>query len=165
MDVKCGASINLGVDIETLHLSFFKRVLNVRKSTSNYMVYFELGRFPLYINRYYRMLKYWFKILKTENCILKNCYVFLFRSEFFFRTTRELEYLIFFQNITLGYMTKALNHIFFFLHQNQNIFFSNIGIRIFFLEKTIPCKLNGPSLGICMMTVTGNFIYFDQLII
>jgi hypothetical protein len=34
----------------TLHLSFLKRVLRVRKSTSNYMVYFELGRFPLYIN-------------------------------------------------------------------------------------------------------------------
>jgi hypothetical protein len=31
------------VDIETLHLSFLKRVLKVRKSTSNYMVYFELG--------------------------------------------------------------------------------------------------------------------------
>ena len=43
------------VDIETLHLSFLKRVLKVRKSTSNYMVYFELGRFPLYINRYYRL--------------------------------------------------------------------------------------------------------------
>ena len=60
-----------GVDIETLHLSFLKRVLKVRKSTSNYMVYFELGRFLLYINRYCRMLKYWFKIFKTENCILK----------------------------------------------------------------------------------------------
>ena len=41
-----------GFHIETLHLSFLKRVLKVRKSTSNYMVYFELGRFPLYINRY-----------------------------------------------------------------------------------------------------------------
>ena len=54
---------------------------------------------------------------------------------FFCRTTRELEYLfflsreawIFFQNFTLGYMTKTLNHIiFFFLHQSHNIFFSNI---------------------------------------
>ena len=36
-----------GVDIETLHLSFLKRVLKVRKSSSNYMVYFELGKFPL----------------------------------------------------------------------------------------------------------------------
>jgi hypothetical protein len=73
--------------------------------------------------------------------------VFLFRSEFFFRTTRELEYLFFchakreffFQNVTLGYMTKTLNQIiFFFLHQNQNIF----------LEKNHnpPFKLNGRSL-------------------
>ena len=35
---------------------------------------------------------------------------------------------IFFQNSTLGCMTKTLNQIIFvFLHQNQNIFFSNIG--------------------------------------
>ena len=58
-------------------------------------------------------------------------YGFLFRSEIFFRTTQELEYLFllshsaqfFFQNLTLGYMTKTRNQIiFFFLHQNQNIF-------------------------------------------
>jgi hypothetical protein len=48
--------------------------------------------------------------------------VFLFRSEICFRTTQELE--IFFQNSTLGYMTKTLNQIIiFFLHQNQDIFF------------------------------------------
>ena len=44
----------------------------------------------------------------------------------------------FFQNLTLGYtcMTKTLNQfIIFFLHQNQNIFFSNIGNRNIFLEK------------------------------
>ena len=51
---------------------------------------------------------------------------------FFCRTKRE----IFFQNLTLGYMTKTLNQIiFFFLHQNQNIFFSNIGNQNIFLEK------------------------------
>ena len=51
---------------------------------------------------------------------------------FFCRAKRE----IFFQNLTLGYMTKTLNHIiFFFLHQNQNIFFSNIGNQNIFLEK------------------------------
>ena len=42
----------------------------------------------------------------------------------------------FFQNLILGYMTKTLNRIIiFFLHQNQNIFFSNIGNQIIFLEK------------------------------
>ena len=35
--------------------------------------------------------------------------------------------IFFLQNSTLGYMTKTLNQIIiFFLHQNQNIFFSNI---------------------------------------
>jgi hypothetical protein len=44
----------------------------------------------------------------------------------------------FFQNLTFGYMTKTLNQIIiFFLHQNQNIFFSNIGNQNIFLEKTI----------------------------
>jgi hypothetical protein len=42
----------------------------------------------------------------------------------FCRAKREF----FFQKLTLGYMTKTLNQIIFlFLHQNQNIFFSNIG--------------------------------------
>ena len=68
----------------------------------------------------------------------------------FFFGQHELEYFFFPQNLTLGYMTKTLNQIFFFLHQNQNIFFSNIGNQNIFLEKnhnpTPPWKLNGPSL-------------------
>ena len=76
-------------------------------------------------------------------CLITTHYGSLFRSEIFFRTTQELEYLffcrakhgIFFQNLTFGYMTKTLNHIFFFLHQNQNIFFSIIGNQNIFLEK------------------------------
>ena len=63
-------------------------------------------------------------------------YGFLFRSENFFQTTQELEYNLFSQNLTLGYMTKTLNQIiFFFLHQNQNIFSSIIGNQNIFLEK------------------------------
>jgi hypothetical protein len=63
-------------------------------------------------------------------------YGFLFRSEFFFRTTQALEYLFFmFQNLTLGYMTKTLNQIFFFLHQNQNIFFQQHWESEYFFRK------------------------------
>ena len=63
--------------------------------------------------------------------------VFCFVQNFFFRTTRELEYLFFLSRIlTLGYMAKYLNQIiFFFLHQKLNIFFSNIGNQNIFLEK------------------------------
>ena len=64
---------------------------------------------------------------------------------FFCRAKRE----IFVQNLTLDYMTKTLNQIiFFFLHQNQNILFSNIGNQNMFLGKNHnpPFKLNGRSL-------------------
>jgi hypothetical protein len=68
--------------------------------------------------------------------------VFLVRSEFFFRTTQKLEYLFFLSretriffpefNIRL-YDKNSESDYFFFLHQNQNIFFSNIGNQnIFF---------------------------------
>jgi hypothetical protein len=61
---------------------------------------------------------------------------FCFVQNFFFRTTQELEYFvfgrakreIFFQNLTLGYMTKILKQIIFFSSTKIRIFlFSNIG--------------------------------------
>ena len=84
-------------------------------------------------------------------------YGFLFRSEFFFRTTRELEYLFFLSrkagnffpesNIRL-YDKNSESDYYFFLHQNQNIFFSNIGNQNIVLENNHnpPFKLNGRSL-------------------
>ena len=83
--------------------------------------------------------------------------VFCFVQKFFFgqhksqniyfcgRAKREF----FFQNLTLGYMTKTLNQIIFFSSIKIRIFFSaTLGIRIFFQKKTItpPFKLNGRSL-------------------
>ena len=50
---------------------------------------------------------------------------------FFCRAKRE----IFFQNATLGYDKNSESDYFFFLHQNQNIFFSTIGNQNIFLEK------------------------------
>ena len=61
-------------DNEKVHLSFPKRILKIRTSTVNYMVYCDLERFPMVINRYCRMIKYWFKLLTSENCIWYNCY-------------------------------------------------------------------------------------------
>ena len=60
----------------------------------------------------------------------------------FFRTTQELEFFFcrakrefFFQNLTLGYMAKTLNHIFFFSTKIRLFFSATLGIRMFFLEK------------------------------
>jgi len=69
-----------GGDIEKIHLHFLKRTLNVRRSTVNFMIYFESGRVPMYVTRYCKMIKYWCKILKTENIVLKTCYETMFES-------------------------------------------------------------------------------------
>ena len=61
-------------EIERIHMKFCKAILNVRTNTSNAGVYGELGRYPLYISRYVRILKYWFKLRNTDNVLLKAMY-------------------------------------------------------------------------------------------
>ena len=57
----------------------------------------------------------------------------------YFSDNTRVRIYFFFQNFTLGYMSKTLNQItFFFLHQNQNILFSNIGNQNICLVKNIP---------------------------
>ena len=43
-------------------------------STCNAGVYGDLGRYPLYITRYIRIIKYWCKLLNTDNIIMKTIY-------------------------------------------------------------------------------------------
>ena len=61
---------------ERIHRKFCKWVLNVKINTNNYAIYGETGRFPLYIERHVRMIKYWFKIsdVNNKNCILSTTY-------------------------------------------------------------------------------------------
>jgi hypothetical protein len=81
-------------------------------------------------------------------------YGFLFRSEIFFQTTfifLSRWARIFFQEFNIRlYDKNSESDYFFFLHQNQNIFFSNIGNQNNFLKKeknhNPPFKLNGRSL-------------------
>ena len=37
-------------------------------------VYGELGRYPLYVNRYVRIIKYWCKILRSNNILIGQMY-------------------------------------------------------------------------------------------
>ena len=70
-------------------------------------------------------------------CFVHNFFFEQHKSQniyFFCRAKRE----IFFQNLTLGYMTKTLNQINFFSSTKIRIFFSaTLGIRIFFQKKPI----------------------------
>ena len=61
-------------EIEKVHTMFLKRLLGVKRSTSNDMVYREMGRLPLIVQRKYQILKYWTKLIETENCILRAVY-------------------------------------------------------------------------------------------
>ena len=63
-----------GNGIEKGHTRFCKMILKVKNSTPNLMVYMELGRLPLHIIRKLRILKYWVKLLTTDNCILRGIY-------------------------------------------------------------------------------------------
>ena len=58
--------------LERIHLKYCKKILNVKMSMSNVSVYRDLGRYRLYIRRYVRMLKYWFKRLYTDNCVRRH---------------------------------------------------------------------------------------------
>ena len=63
------------MELERVHLKFCKRLLNVKQTVCNAVVYGELGRYPLFIHRYVKMVKYWFKLIKTDNIILKSIYI------------------------------------------------------------------------------------------
>jgi hypothetical protein len=61
-------------EIEKVHLKFCKKILNVKIRTSNAAAYGELARYPLYLLRHVKILKFWFRIIKTDNVILKDVY-------------------------------------------------------------------------------------------
>ena len=61
--------------IETVHLSYCKYILGVKKSTQNDFIYGILGRFPLYIIRQIRIIKYWLKIVTGRKSLyVSNIY-------------------------------------------------------------------------------------------
>lgn len=67
-----------GDNCERLHLDYCKRLLGVKKSTCSAMVYTELGRVPLKYVRMFNIIKYWSKLLITDNCILQCCYRYFY---------------------------------------------------------------------------------------
>ncbi len=54
-------------DIELFHLRFIKKILGVKGSTNTCLLYMETGRYPLYIEIYKRVIKYWLKITTSED--------------------------------------------------------------------------------------------------
>ena len=61
-------------NIERVHRKFCKWLINVKMSTNNLSLAGEFGRFPLFIGRQTRIVKYWLNLhnTKNENCILRT---------------------------------------------------------------------------------------------
>ena len=53
--------------LEQIHLKFCKRILKVRNTTPNFIVYEELGRFPLEIRVKLRL----FQIYRCQICMFR----------------------------------------------------------------------------------------------
>ena len=59
---------------ERIHLKFCKKILMCKINTPTTAVYAELGRYPSYISRYLRILKYWFRLVQTVGIIMQTVY-------------------------------------------------------------------------------------------
>ena len=59
-------------DLAQIHLKYCKWILGVKNRTCNAAVYGELGRYPIYISRYVQIIKYWLKLMDTDNIILQR---------------------------------------------------------------------------------------------
>lgn len=60
--------------IEKVHLQFCKRILGLRSSTPNFMIYGELGRYPLELGIKQKMLNFWCKLVKNPNKLSGKLY-------------------------------------------------------------------------------------------
>ena len=60
--------------LEQIHLKSCKRILKVRNTTLNFIVYGELGRFPLEIRVKLRMISYWCKLVNNEAKLSSSLY-------------------------------------------------------------------------------------------
>ena len=53
--------------IETVHLQFCKKLLGVKQTTQNDFIYSELGRIDFQPQRYINIIKYWLKVVQSDN--------------------------------------------------------------------------------------------------
>lgn len=67
--------------VERIHTGFCKRALCLNRSTSNNIVYGELARLPLKIQRYYKIVKFWLKIvMQKPNPLVYKTYTILYED-------------------------------------------------------------------------------------
>jgi hypothetical protein len=66
--------------LERVHLKFCKILLNLKSSTPNYMVYGELGGYPIDIDIKVRTISYWARLLSGKQAKFSNVFYRLSRN-------------------------------------------------------------------------------------
>ena len=68
--------------IERVHTEFLRKITKTRKSTPLYMLYAELGRYPIQITTDTRIIKFWNKILIGKASKLSHILYQVLRTNF-----------------------------------------------------------------------------------
>ena len=68
-------------EIESVHTKFCRKILSVKKSTNLGAIYGELGRVPLLVKRECNIIRYWIKILNSDNNTLLKQIYFMLRND------------------------------------------------------------------------------------
>ena len=67
--------------IENVYKQFLRKLLKARKSTPLYMLYGEVGRYPISITIKCRMIAFWTKLLSNHNKISSKIYFYMLRQQ------------------------------------------------------------------------------------
>ncbi|MFI0416591.1 MAG: hypothetical protein ACH255_20940, partial [Candidatus Thiodiazotropha sp.] len=79
--------------VERVQLNFLKRVLNIKNCTPNYIVYGEVGVYPLKEEIHARMISFWSKLNSPENSTTLATQVYFSSKSFYLNsniTSRSL---------------------------------------------------------------------------
>ena len=64
-----------GKEINKVLTNFLRQILGTHKKTTNFGVMSEVGKYPLIIRAYIHIIKYWVRLLTTENKLLQEIHL------------------------------------------------------------------------------------------
>ena len=104
-----------GDQITKVVYSFLRRVLGVSKTTSNFGILSETGKFPIILKAYIQIMKYWVRLLSTKNEYAQNTHLSNLQQWKNNKTSwiKIVDYLLIYtdmkQNINLGLIISKPN--------------------------------------------------------
>ena len=60
-----------GKEVDKVLKGFLRQILGINKKTTNMDILAETGKFPLSVNIYIQMMKYWVRLLTTDSLLLR----------------------------------------------------------------------------------------------